>query len=239
MRVVVTGLVATYPVGGVAWDYLQYVEGFRRLGCDVFYVEDTGQWFYDPDARTFVTDATRGARYLADALQTIAPGFGDAYKQMVMNPITSVGLVGFGETLPRFENFVELDPAGTVDAYGIPVLKITMAWGENEQKMIPDMAVSASEMMETAGAQCLMLTGFFEDQMRGRHNIRWYADLGATFFRRAAAEDHSPRRAQLLDSIGRRFEFWRQSQARLSHELRDLRYVLTTQPEPPATGKLH
>src|SRR4030095_15729346 len=79
MRVVVTGLVATYPVGGVAWDYLQYVEGFRRLGCDVFYVEGTGQWFYDPDARAFLTDATRGARYLADALQTIAPGFGDAW----------------------------------------------------------------------------------------------------------------------------------------------------------------
>src|SRR5215210_4642304 len=72
-----------------------------------------------------------------------------------------------------------------------------------------------SAMMEAAGAQCLMMTGFFEDQMRMRHNIRWYADLGATFFRRAAAEDHSPRRAQLLDSIGRRFEFWRQSQARL------------------------
>jgi hypothetical protein len=94
-----------------------------------------------------------------------------------------------------------------------------------------------STLMETAGAQCLMLTGFFEDQMRGRHNIRWYADLGATFFRRAAAEDHSPRRAQLLDSIGLRFEFWRQNQARLSHELRDLRYVLNPQPEPP--GKLH
>jgi hypothetical protein len=90
-----------------------------------------------------------------------------------------------------------------------------------------------STMMETAGAQCLLLTGFFEDQMRGRHNIRWYADLGATFFRRAAAEDHSPRRAQLLDSMGRRFEFWRQSQARLSHELRDLRYVLNP-PRPPA-----
>ena len=94
-----------------------------------------------------------------------------------------------------------------------------------------------SHLMETAGAQCLLLTGFFEDQMRARYNIRWYADLGATFFRRAAAEDHSPRRAQLLDSIGRRFEFWRQSQARLSHELRDLRYVLNPQPEPP--GKLH
>ena len=36
-----------------------------------------------------------------------------------------------------------------------------------------------SAMMETAGAQCLVLTGFFQDQMRHRHNIRWYADLGA------------------------------------------------------------
>ena len=54
--------------------------------------------------------------------------------------------------LPRFENFVEIDPAGTVDAFGIPVLKITMSWGENEKKMIPDMAVSAGEMLEAAGA---------------------------------------------------------------------------------------
>src|SRR4029078_7018746 len=28
-------------------------------------------------------------------------------------------------------------------------------------------------IMETAAAQCLMLTGFFEAQMRQRHNIRW------------------------------------------------------------------
>ena len=41
-------------------------------------------------------------------------------------------------------------------------------------------------MMETAGAQCLLLAGFFEDQMRSRHNIRWYAQLGAGFFSRAA-----------------------------------------------------
>jgi hypothetical protein len=73
MRVVVTGLVATYPVGGVAWDYLQYVEGFRRLGCDVFYLEDTGQWCYDPGAATFIRDATAGARYLADAIATLSP----------------------------------------------------------------------------------------------------------------------------------------------------------------------
>jgi len=54
MRVIVTGLVATYPVGGVAWDYLQYVQAFHALGCDVHYLEDTGQWVYDPAAQTFL-----------------------------------------------------------------------------------------------------------------------------------------------------------------------------------------
>ena len=44
MRVIVTGLVGQYAFGGVAWDYLQYVEGFRQLGHDVFYLEDTETW---------------------------------------------------------------------------------------------------------------------------------------------------------------------------------------------------
>src|SRR6185295_16767173 len=39
-----------------------------------------------------------------------------------------------------------------------------------------------SRMMETAGAQCLLLAGFFESQMQRRHSIRWYATLGAGFF---------------------------------------------------------
>jgi len=70
-----------------------------------------------------------------------------------------------------------------------------------------------SQMMETAGAQCLLLAGFFEDQMRRRHNIRWYAELGATFFSRAAVQEPSLHKAQLLDTIARRFEAWRQRHA--------------------------
>ena len=81
------------------------------------------------------------------------PGFGEAYKQGLKEGVPSVALVGFGEMLPRFDNLVELDPDGVVDAYGIPVLKITISWGENEFKMIPDMAASATEMMEAAGAK--------------------------------------------------------------------------------------
>jgi hypothetical protein len=80
--------------------------------------------------------------------------------------------------------------------------------------------------LETAGAQCLVLAGFFEDQMRRRHNIRWYAELGATFFSRAAVREQSSHKARLLDSIARRFEPWRQRYARLSRELRDEPYLL-------------
>ena len=89
-----------------------------------------------------------------------------------------------------------------------------------------------SQMMETAGAQCLLLAGFFEDQMRRRHNIRWYAELGASFFSRAAVQEPSPSKARLLDTIARRFEPWRQRHARLSRELRDQPYVLNV-PRPP------
>jgi hypothetical protein len=84
-----------------------------------------------------------------------------------------------------------------------------------------------SLMMEMAGAQCLVLVGFFEDQMRQRHNIRWYAELGASFFSRAAAQEQSAHKARLLDMIARRFEPWRQRYVRLSRELRDQPYLLT------------
>jgi len=89
-------------------------------------------------------------------------------------------------------------------------------------------------MMETAGAQCLLLAGFFQDQMRGRHNIRWYAELGAGFFSRAALYERSPPKARLLDAIARGFEPWRRRHARLSRELRDQPYLLTPPRSPPA-----
>ena len=48
LRIIVTGLIAQYPLGGVTWDYFQYVLGLAQLGHDVYYIEDTGQWPYNP-----------------------------------------------------------------------------------------------------------------------------------------------------------------------------------------------
>ena len=50
LRIIVTGLIAQHPLlAGVTWDYLQYVLGLARLGHDVYYFEDSGQWPYTPD----------------------------------------------------------------------------------------------------------------------------------------------------------------------------------------------
>ena len=50
LRIIVTGLIAQHPLlGGVTWDYLQYVLGLARLGHDVYYFEDSGQWPYTLD----------------------------------------------------------------------------------------------------------------------------------------------------------------------------------------------
>jgi hypothetical protein len=81
-------------------------------------------------------------------------------------------------------------------------------------------------MMEVAGTQCLLLAGFFEDQMRQRYNIRWYSELGARFFSHAAIHERSSRKAVMLDALARRFEPWRQRHARLGRAFRDQRYLL-------------
>ncbi|MFV8818439.1 hypothetical protein [Haliea sp. E17] len=50
LRIIVTGLIAQHPtLAGVAWDYLQYVLGLHRLGHDVYYFEDSGEWPYTLD----------------------------------------------------------------------------------------------------------------------------------------------------------------------------------------------
>lgn len=47
LRIIVTGLIGQHPLGGVTWDYVQYPVGLARLGHDVWYLEDSGEWPYD------------------------------------------------------------------------------------------------------------------------------------------------------------------------------------------------
>ena len=73
LHIIVTGLVGLYPVGGVAWDYLQYVIGLSRLGHDVFYHEDTWSWPYHPLEKTHTLDGRYSAKYIMDFFSRYAP----------------------------------------------------------------------------------------------------------------------------------------------------------------------
>jgi len=82
-----------------------------------------------------------------------APGFGKAYKKAVRDHAgAAIGMGGFGEVLPRYENAVGLDPE-VRDKWGIPVLRFAFKFGDNEKKMAADMAETAKEMLEEAGVQ--------------------------------------------------------------------------------------
>jgi hypothetical protein len=73
LKIIVAGMAAQYPVGGVAWDYLQYAIGLARLGHDVVYHEDTWCWPYDPLLRTMTDDPSHSASYLGDFFARYAP----------------------------------------------------------------------------------------------------------------------------------------------------------------------
>src|SRR5258706_277348 len=83
MKIIVSGLIATYPLGGVSWDYVQYVKGLHLLGHEVFYLEDTGKWgddlegrgkwVYNPQQNTFTQDCSFNLRYLENVLGLVGP----------------------------------------------------------------------------------------------------------------------------------------------------------------------
>ncbi|HWO40703.1 MAG TPA: hypothetical protein VNO43_02750, partial [Candidatus Eisenbacteria bacterium] len=64
LRLIVLGIMGRTPLAGVAWQVLHYLEGFRRLGFDVYYLEDTQAWPYDPERNTVSEDCSYAVRHI-------------------------------------------------------------------------------------------------------------------------------------------------------------------------------
>ena len=77
MKILVAGIIARYPFGGVTWCSLMYLLGLRDLGHEVFYVEDTGECIYDPEQNAISEDPSYGTRYIHAALSPF--GLGDRW----------------------------------------------------------------------------------------------------------------------------------------------------------------
>jgi choline dehydrogenase-like flavoprotein len=80
-------------------------------------------------------------------------GVGADFKDAMAQPGEwRIGATAFGEMLPAHENKVGIDETRT-DKWGLPVLKIDCATGENERLMRIDMMNDMAEMLEAAGAR--------------------------------------------------------------------------------------
>src|SRR4051812_25583887 len=76
-KIIVFGILFWYPLAGVTYQFLHYLLGLRRLGYDVYYVEDSGRWVYDPKLNDMSPDATGNLRMVVPWLE--ANGLGDRW----------------------------------------------------------------------------------------------------------------------------------------------------------------
>ncbi len=80
-------------------------------------------------------------------------GVGAAFKDRMAEPgAWRIGATGFGEMLPNHDNKVLIDEMKK-DKWGLPVLAIDCATGENERLMRKDMMKDMAEILEAAGAR--------------------------------------------------------------------------------------
>ena len=80
------------------------------------------------------------------------PGFGADFKESLTQPGPwGMYLGGWGECLPYEDNKIELNE-DVRDKWGLPTLKISCTFRENEHNMRQDMQTTAIEMLEAAGA---------------------------------------------------------------------------------------
>ncbi len=90
----------------------------------------------------------------------LAPGFGSEFKKRVRHYYTStVWMTTRAEMLARHENYVEIDPDGVKDAWGVPVLKVHIQHSDNEREMAKDAAQASEEILRAAGAEVVSTGG--------------------------------------------------------------------------------
>lgn len=167
LRIAVTGLAATYPFGGVFWDYLQYPLGLSRLGHDVLYIEDTGKWSYDPAAGTFVESGAKNADCLSRQIAALDEDlsdrwfFRDATQQTYGRSWTDV--VEFCRTADLF------------------IHVSASCWMRDEYFAAKRVAFIDSDPMYTQASVPEYLAGTIDDEARARVDVLRQHDVFFTF----------------------------------------------------------
>jgi hypothetical protein len=76
-KIVLWGLLASRPFGGMTWQVLHHLAGMRRLGFDVWYVEDSDTPVLHPTTYWPTSDYDANVAYLAQHMESV--GLGDRW----------------------------------------------------------------------------------------------------------------------------------------------------------------
>jgi len=75
--IIVFGIAFFYPLAGVTFQFLHYLLGLKKLGYDVYYVEDSERLVYDPTINDLSQDAATNVKAIAKILERY--GFKDRW----------------------------------------------------------------------------------------------------------------------------------------------------------------
>jgi hypothetical protein len=147
------------------------IEGLRKRGVKVqknLLISDTAHLVLPyHQALDGLRETQKGSKKIGTTKRGIGPAYADkasrtglrtgdllrpdVLKEKLTQPGDwTLGLTGFGETLPDAENRMYLD-RNTRDKWGLPVVVFDAELKENERKMRIDMANDAKEMLEACG----------------------------------------------------------------------------------------
>lgn len=82
------------------------------------------------------------------------------------------------------------------------------------------------EILEIGGSQVLLFAGFFRDQMKRRHNVRWFDKIGQSLYFRAGQTTKDMKRGRFLSKLAETLPQWTRRCRDLSRMYRDDRYLL-------------
>ncbi len=152
---VVGRYITDHIVGGGATGKIEGIE-------DRYYEGRRPSGFYIPRFRNFTEPGEgylRGGGFQSNSNRpgpdrfAQGPGFGTEQKMAARTPGDwSVGIHGFGEMIPRWENRVTLNPT-LKDKWGLPQLHFNVGVSDNERAMSKQLASDAVAMLEASGAK--------------------------------------------------------------------------------------
>lgn len=167
LRIIVTGMVGTYPLGGVAWDYFHYLLALAELGHDVYYHEDTRCWINHPELGYLTDDPSYTVDYFIKFFEQHAPHLKEKWHYL------HLGEKHFGMTAERFDEVARsADVYLNVSSAGI----VPDTLGPHCRKAIMDTDPGYNQIVMAASPEWAGDTKWWLDQFRSYDCVLTYAE---------------------------------------------------------------